>query len=254
MGHNLPVPAISPSLPAFALRVSARARRVRLVITPESGLTVVTPAGFDPGLVPGIVRERLNWVNHHLDKALAVRQEASLPPASVELRAVGSVLAVRYRAGNRGAGVGSDSATAGSVRVRREGFASLGVSGAIACRESVSEALRAWLRREAGRLLPPLLEAEAKRTDLRFSSVTIRLQRTRWGSCSTKGVISLNARLLFLPSELACYVLAHELAHTVHLNHSDKYWRFLESIHPGAQELDRQLRTARRYVPAWARG
>jgi predicted metal-dependent hydrolase len=254
LGHNPGVSANIPLLPAFALRVSARAKRVRLVITPETGLTVVTPQGFDPGLVPGIVRERLNWVNHHLDKAQAVREEASLPPATVELRALGSLLTVRYRAGSSGGANSLNPAAGGGVRVRSEGFASLGVAGAIACRESVSQALRAWLKREAGRLLPPLLEAEAARTGLRYSAATIRLQRTRWGSCSANGVISLNARLLFLPSELACYVLAHELAHTVHLNHSGKFWSFLESIRPGARELDRRLRTARRYVPAWARG
>ncbi|MBI4805755.1 MAG: M48 family metallopeptidase [Desulfovibrio sp.] len=223
------------------------------MITPESGLTVVTPQGFDPGLVPGIVRERLNWVNHHLDKAQAAREEATLAPATVELRAVGSLLTVRYRAKNCGAN-GLSPQTGGGVRVRSEGFSSLGVTGDIACRDSVTQALRTWLKREAGRLLPPLLEAEAARTNLTFSAVTIRLQRTRWGSCSAKGVISLNARLLFLPPELAGYVLAHELAHTVHLNHSGKFWSFLESIRPGAMELDRHLRTARRYVPAWARG
>jgi predicted metal-dependent hydrolase len=226
---------------------------VRLVITPETGLTVVTPQGFDPGLVPGIVRERLNWVNHHLGKAQAVRDEATLAPATVELRAVGSILTVRYRAGNQGS-ANLSPAGVGNIRVRNEGSASLGVTGDIACRDSVSQALRTWLKREAGRLLPPLLEAEADRTNLSFSSVTIRLQRTRWGSCSVKGVISLNARLLFLPAELAGYVLAHELAHTVHLNHSGKFWNFLESIRPGALELDRRLRTARSYVPAWARG
>jgi predicted metal-dependent hydrolase len=215
---------------------------VRLVITPQDGLTVVTPQGFDLRLVPDIVRERLGWVERHLEKALAVRAEAELPPSDVALRAVGRVLGLRYKAGD------------GCVRVRATGERTLDVSGNIAARESVGLALRAWLRREAARQLPLLLEAESRRTGLTYSSVTVRLQRTRWGSCSAKGGISLNARLLFLPPEIARYVLAHELAHTVHLNHSEKYWRFLESVHPGASALDRALRTARRYVPAWARG
>lgn len=256
-------------LPPYELRSSGRARRVRLVITPRNGLTVVTPEGFDPELVPDIVRERLDWVTHHLEKALSVRREAELPPASVELRAVGRALSVRYRlAGNFGAArrdvspqaghvlLGAPDARepAGGVRVRASGERSLEVSGNIACRESVGLALRAWLKREAARELPLLLGHESRRTGLTYSSVTVRLQRTRWGSCSAKGGISLNARLLFLPPEIARYVLAHELAHTVHLNHSEKYWRFLESVHPGAASLDRALRTARRFVPAWARG
>ena len=242
MAHTQTVTAFQQLLPPYDIRPSARARRVRLVITPEKGLTVVTPDGFDPVLVADIVRERLDWVSHHLEKARTVRQEAALPPQSVELRAVGRVLGVRYKPGR------------GGVRVRAVGTCSLDVSGNIICRESVVLALRAWLKREAGRELPLLLAEVSRRTGLAYASVSARLQRTRWGSCSAKGGISLNARLIFLPPELAVYVLAHELAHTIHLNHSEKYWKFLESIHPGARELDRALRTARRYVPAWAQG
>ncbi|WP_243358222.1 M48 family metallopeptidase [Fundidesulfovibrio terrae] len=255
----------STLLPPYELRSSGRSRRVRLVITPRNGLTVVTPEGFDPELVPDIVRDRLDWVTHHLERAQSMRREAELPPASVELRAVGRELSVRYRlAGRFGAArrdvspqaghVPDAREPAGGVRVRASGERSLDVSGNIAARESVGLALRAWLKREAARELPILLEAESRRTGLTYSTVSVRLQRTRWGSCSAKGGISLNARLLFLPPEIARYVLAHELAHTVHLNHSEKYWRFLESIHPGALALDRQLRTARRYVPFWAQG
>ena len=252
--------AASSPLPPYAVRVSARSRRVRLVITPEAGLTVVTPEGFDPGRVPGIVLERLDWVNHHLRRAGDAQREAALPPASVELLAVGRVLAVRYRAAPGGCapGTGDTSGTdprpRARVRVRAPGPASLEVSGDIACRQSVSRALRAWLGREAARLLPPMLAGEARRCGLDFSGVTIRQQRTRWGSCSAKSGISLNARLLFLPPELAGYVLTHELAHTMHLNHSEKYWRFLEALSPDARVLDRALRSAGQYVPAWARG
>ena len=249
--------AANSPLPPYAVRVSPRSRRVRLVITPETGLTVVTPQGFDPGLVPGIVLDRLDWVRHHLlrmgEIPRATPREAALPPAHVELLAVGRVLAVRYKA-PAGSNVGPGGAKGkGAVRVRASGPSSLEVSGNIACRLTVGLALRAWLKREAARLLPPLLATEARRLGLRFSSVSIRLQRTRWGSCSARGGISLNARLLFLPPELAAYVLIHELAHTVHLDHSEKYWSFLESLSPGARTLDRALKKADRYVPAWAR-
>jgi len=228
-------------LPPYRVRVSPRAKRVRLVVAPGLGLTVVTPSGFDPGLVPNIVTDRLEWINHHLER-LATHAAPPPPPVDrVELRAVGYALAVRYR-----------NADAGSVRARRCGPASLEVSGDIQRRDLVDAALRVWLKKEAQTLLPPLLAGLARDFGLGYSSVTVRLQRTRWGSCSAKGGISLNARLLFLPPELARYVLAHELAHTRHLNHSAKYWRFLASIDPDAQASDRALKHARRFVPVWA--
>jgi len=252
--------ATSQPLPPYSHRVSPRAKRVRLVITPETGLTVVTPPGFDPGLLPGIVMDRLGWVEHHLQRANAARQAPPEPPARVELRAVGRVLSVRYRAGSFTAGRSTQDGAAarkmdlGGVRVREQGIATLEVAGNIACRDSVTQALRRWLTREGLRVLPPWLESEAARLGLSYSGTSVRLQRTRWGSCSAKGLISLNARLLFLPQEVAGYVLAHELAHTVHLNHSAAYWRFLERLLPGASQLDRALREARHLVPAWARG
>jgi predicted metal-dependent hydrolase len=254
--------ATSQPLPPYSHRVSPRAKRVRLIITPETGLTVVTPPGFDPGLLPGIVKDRLEWVEHHLERANAARQAPVEPPACVELRSVGRVLSVRYRTGSFTAGRSTqerDRATArkkdlGGVRVREKGIATLEVAGNIACRDSVTHALRRWLVREGQRVLPPWLESEAARLGLSYSGTSVRLQRTRWGSCSAKGLISLNARLLFLPEQVAGYVLAHELAHTVHLNHSAAYWRFLERLLPGASQLDRALREARHLVPSWARG
>ncbi|MFP5220709.1 MAG: M48 family metallopeptidase [Acidobacteriota bacterium] len=249
-----------PPLPPYSHRVSARARRVRLVITPENGLTVVTPPGFDTGLLAGIVMKRLDWVEHHLKRALAVRQEAFAPPSTLELRAVQRVWSVRYRASGFSAGKSSRTGGeppepgTGGVRVREQGISTLEVAGNIACRDSVAVALRRWLVREGQRLLPPWLEAEAQRLGLAFSGTSVRLQRSRWGSCSARGLISLNARLLFLPREVAGYVLVHELAHTVHLNHSAQYWRLLERLLPGARKLDRTLREARHLVPAWTRG
>ncbi|GFK93637.1 hypothetical protein NNJEOMEG_01471 [Fundidesulfovibrio magnetotacticus] len=237
-------PSGLPPLPDYRVRVSARARQVRLVVTPRDGLVVSVPVGFDAALVPEIVAQRLEWVTRTLERVALQRAEALLPPAGVSLRAVGRELTVRYRPGPDGSG---------SVRVRAAGPVSLEVSGALADRELVARALRTWLKREAARELPPRLDALSARLDLPHAGCVVRLQRSRWGSCSARGTISLNARLLFLPPELSDYVLAHELAHTLHLDHSPAYWRALEERLPGARGLDRQLRHAGRFVPAWSR-
>ena len=78
--------------------------------------------------------------------------------------------------------------------------------------------------------------------DFVYNRVSIRKQKTRWGSCSTKNNINLNANLLHLPPELIDYVLLHELVHTRVKNHSKDFWDELETVVPNARQVDRRLK------------
>ena len=75
-----------------------------------------------------------------------------------------------------------------------------------------------------------------------YNRVSIRKQKTRWGSCSTKNNINLNANLLHLPPELMDYVLLHELSHTRVKNPSKDFWDELETVVPNARQVDRRLK------------
>ena len=119
-------------------------------------------------------------------------------------------------------------------------------------RDTVGPRILRWLRAEAQATLTTETQAFAEKAGVTVERVAVGDPRSRWGSCSAKGVISLNARLLFLPPELARYVMAHELVHTRHLNHSAQYWECLEALFPGARVLDSQLRQAGRHAPGWS--
>ena len=75
-----------------------------------------------------------------------------------------------------------------------------------------------------------------------YNRISIRKQKTRWGSCSSKDNINLNMNLLHLPSELIDYVLLHELVHTKVKNHSNDFWDELETVVPNARIIDRKLK------------
>ena len=79
----------------------------------------------------------------------------------------------------------------------------------------------------------------------------VRGQRSVWGSYSSTGTLSLNYKILFLPPELADYVMLHELAHTGVLDHSPAFWSLLETYYPGARQADQRLSNAVRDVPPW---
>jgi predicted metal-dependent hydrolase len=68
--------------------------------------------------------------------------------------------------------------------------------------------------------------------NLKFSDIKIMNNKTRWGSCSSNGILKFNWRLIFAPKDVIQYLVVHEIAHIVHMNHSKKFWDLVEKIYP----------------------
>jgi predicted metal-dependent hydrolase len=107
------------------------------------------------------------------------------------------------------------------------------------------------LARKTREHLVPRLRALGDDKGIHAAGVAVRSQRTRWASCSAKGTISLNIRLLFLPSQLVRYALLHELLHLQEMNHSRRFWALLASVEPDYRSFDDELRHGWRLVPDW---
>ncbi len=241
---EVPVPA-SGDLPAYTLRRSRRAKHVRLTVTPRSGLVVVVPAGlrgFDPAPV---LRDRAAWIAeataHFAERRSALTAEpAEMLPAEVAFAATNERWRVERRA--------TRSATARVLEA--EGV--LTISGSTGDPEACLAALRRWLQTAARNRLLPLLAELAAAHQLHYAKATVRGQRARWGSCSGRRSITLNRCLVFLAPELARSVALHELAHLAQPNHSQRFWREVERLDPGAQRHRRAIASAWDKVPPWA--
>jgi hypothetical protein len=137
----------------------------------------------------------------------------------------------------------------------RQGILTL--SGSIEQTSLCQKRLQQWLQGQGYHHLDPWLRHLSMTLDLPFSKITIRCQKTRWGSCSRRQkqaslcAISLNAKLLLLPAPLVRYVMIHELCHTVHMNHSCRFWDLVGLNEPNYRQLDRDLRTAKMGLPTW---
>ncbi|MDP2839033.1 MAG: SprT family zinc-dependent metalloprotease, partial [Syntrophales bacterium] len=199
----------------YRVRISPRSRKVRLNLSACDGLTVVIPRGFDARRIPAIVEARKEWIEKHLrrfsEEARVVSEKPpDLLPDTIDLPALEEIWHIAYRP------TGAQRA----VEVETFGPGALVVSGAVHDHAACRSVLKRWLRRRAAEELPPLLARLAEENGFRYNRVTIRSQKTRWGSCSARKTISLNCHLLLLPLDVVRYVLLHELCHTAFMNHS----------------------------------
>lgn len=228
-------------LPPYTVRESARARRVRLQITPQAEVEVIIPQGFDPDQLPQLLESKSRWLQRTLQQVRAQRDQrgATTYPDQIWLRALNRSWQICYR-----------PLLASEIHlVHRSDH--LELVGRTESWPLCCQALRRWLRHQAQIHLGSKLRVLSAQLNLPFEKVTIRSQKTRWGSCSHRHAISLNDKLLFLPVELMRYVLIHELCHTQHLDHSPEFWQLVNRYEPQCRELDAQLREARVYLPAW---
>ncbi|AFY72733.1 putative metal-dependent hydrolase [Synechococcus sp. PCC 7502] len=231
-------------LPAYTIRISDRAKYLRLRVSSEHGLEVIVPKDYDQTRIEPILLAKQAWITKTLGNAQArteFHKSQPLLPSEVNLQAIAQIWQVNYE----------DNITtpkAGKYSENPNLKLLLNTNSPDLCHQL----LRHWLLSMGDRYLAKELKRISLEIGLPFSKVTIRQQKTLWGSCSQSKNISLNYKLLFLPPALVRYVLIHELCHTIHLNHSSKFWKLVQKFEPNYLILDPQLRDVWQMVPAWA--
>ncbi len=229
----------------YSIRVSQKAKHVRLTVSVQKGLEVVIPRGFDRKRIPAIIEEKRQWIRTAIERIeqharfILPDEEVKLPE-QVFLQAIDEIWEVQYKEGQ-----------AKAVRVYEAGDGLLLLRGNVQDKSECKAALRRWLTRKAHDRLVPWLRDVSRETGLSFNHVLIRCQKTRWGSCSRHKGISLNLKLLFVPAPLARYIFIHELCHTLHMNHSQRYWSLVASKETGYAGLDKELKSAWLKMPHW---
>ena len=229
MAAQLELPFLLPQVSEPTLAVDfvrvRRARKYILRVRPDGSVRVTVPRGGSRAEAQRFLDQHARW----LEAERARVRAAYVTPvwtagATMWLRGEPVTIRIEESAGRP---------------LARYGDRAIPIpAGVVDLRPYIQKDLRHLAREELGARLGQL----AADLQLTFSSVTIRNQRSRWGSCSRKGRIALNFRLVQMPAFVSDYVLIHELMHLKQQNHSVRFWRLVEAACPEFREAEGWLK------------
>jgi len=212
-----------------------RRKHVHLVVSADGGLQIRVPYRCSREYAEAVLRENGAWALEALGRATDAVQARPVLGEGSELPLLDERLCLGLRQASR-------------ASVQREG-GEIVVAGPDLRPGSVRSSLSGWYRSQAREYLGGRVACLAPRLGVVPSRLSIRGQKTRWGSCSSRGTISLNWRLMLTPAELMEYVVVHELCHLRHLNHSPEFWRFVAAFVPDWQARRMRLRAVQDKLP-----
>lgn len=208
------------------------ARRLTLRVSRTRRAVIVTlPVQCDIDEVGTFINRNLDWVRARLDSLPDVVSFRS--GAFVPLRGEAHRVIFTRRVSGRGT-----SAVGAVSRVNANDYPELHVNG---LQEHAPRRLMDWLWSEAHHDLEIAVTRYASRLKLKAKRIAIRDQASRWGSCSTTGVLSFSWRLVLAPPSVLNYVAAHEVAHLKEMNHGPGFWALCRELDPNMDEARRWL-------------
>lgn len=234
----MPEITIGQRVIAYSIRRSKRAKYVNFRIHPLEGLEVVLPQDLPQPNIESLLQERRAWILKHID----LIGSADPPDKPRNLQTGDEVLFLgeahtleisQLRVGKR-ASVGRQ---AGYLRVRLPADV-----GEIQQPVVVRVTLENWYRLQAKHHISGRVADFAAQYGFDYNGVTIKGQKTRWGSCSSKGNLNFNWRLMMAPSAAIDYVVIHELCHLRELNHSKRFWGLVGQYCPNYVYWERWLK------------
>jgi len=214
----------------YQLVHSKKAKYVRIKLSNNGDLSVVLPRGLSPKFAHEFIKNKSSWVEKNLGKLPNYEYQQRTPEA-LDLKLLGEYWVVDY--------IQTTDAKISLVELPRS---VLRISGNYNNTELLYKTFNHWCKKKARKTFTLMLEELAELHGFHYQGLSIRAQKTRWGSCSSKKNINLNCKLLFMPEEVVTYVMIHELCHTLEMNHSKRFWALVEDCDPDYKNNRKMLK------------
>lgn len=211
----------------YILKRSSIARYVRLEVGVR-GLVVVIPPSYRPERLPELLARKRQWILRKLAEYTRIRAPDKSENNNGDfILYLGQYLPV-VRSQNPG--------VKGGIKLEQNGLLLLNV------RNGQANPIEQWYRQQAEKLIKLRVDELCPQLGVTYRRLAIRGARTRWASCSLKGNLNFNWRLMMVPEPVIDYVVIHELAHLKEMNHSRKFWMLVAEHCPCWREHRRWLK------------
>lgn len=216
----------------YTLRRSTRAKRFRLEFWPNSGLMVVVPYKFEERKIAPVLQQHQRWIQDNLAQIKRHPQQDTTIPltAGAQIPFLGKKLTLVIK-----------ESTSAYTRIHTT-HNSIVVTMPKDRRAHLRDILLTWFKEEARCMLTERAQKLSNAHHVVYHRISIRDQKTRWASCSRKHNLSFNWRLVMAPLDVIDYVVLHELAHLIEMNHSNRFWHTVEGWCPNYQRYRQWLK------------
>lgn len=222
------------------IKPSKRAKYLRLNIDHEGNVQITLPTNYTIENAQAFAVSKRAWI---AEKLQAIRQQPVVAPITLPKQFIIPLMQetwdIEYH----------QTDYASLHRYIDVGKLSIRLEGKVDDQTLVFRYFDQWLKESGKIYLPGMLEQVSREIGLSYNRVSIRKQKTLWGSCSSKQNISLNCKLLFMPVSVVRYVMVHELCHTQEMNHSKCFWALVEKHDPEFRKHEAMLKQSKRYIP-----
>lgn len=202
---------------SYQLQRHRRAHNIKIKIAPTAEVIVVAPPDCPTRFIDNFVQKHQEWIENSLAKVRSQRR-AVIDPNKVQVFGKTYQKKVTYTAAQQ---IG--------IRIVGEEMHVNPVSNTPA---SVQKTIEQFLKNTAAKYIIPRTHQLADTMGIQFHNISLKNQKTRWGSCSSDGNLNFNWRLVHSPPVIIDYVIIHELAHRKEMNHSAKFWQLVAQFDP----------------------
>lgn len=218
----------------YRLVLSNRAKYIRIKISNSGDLSVVLPKGISEKHAHSFIRKKSQWIFNNLQKITT--NDSGKYPDCIDLELLDEHWEIQYIDENH------------TVKLEEVSNNSLEIKGNIEDWDAIKSLLNKWCKVKSQNTFTVMVEALAEEHGFHFNRLTIRSQKTRWGSCSNKKNINLNSKLVLMPENVVKYVIIHELCHTIEMNHSSSFWQLVEDCDPNYKNNRKQLKLLGKHI------